>query len=409
MFDFTLYYLEFDSIIGPKIEKVYESNHSDQKCKNEIRKSNSYLTNLQKYNNINDSNHILNHVKTQKMHSNDNLIKTIKNNAFPESIRKLNNSEPHFFTFVHNESQSLNDINSINYCYTLYMSVYDNQMKRNYHQFSYVIVTKLCAQTLFKNFLISTFNSFKFSFHDDKNKISFYTNEIFDVLYSFLKQWQKIITISINKNKDEIIDFPLIDKSIKAKITKNSSKKYEINLIQDSKSVSFFDALNLDKIKIVDQNCCNKKKNSLYNQTIKLILECLLFNKNILVIGNTPTEASDAVFAISSLSRKIKPFIIPYISVTDDYFLQLIKKKNNENNFPIIVGVSNPISEFLIENSSKENLSFFDFVYYVGFDNKVGFKQIMNDTISIQSFENNKQSVQFIENFQILQKIESLM
>lgn len=376
MFDFSLFYLEFDNTIGPKIEKtkslIHQAHKDNQKCK------------------VNDDIEI-----------DAKLKKAIINNSFPESIKKLKCSEPYFFTFTFNQDQTTDNLYETYYCYSIYMNIPDINMKRNFHQFSYVIGTKIYNPSIFKKFLISAFNSFQYSSSKKDNKISNCTYEIFDVLYSFLNQWSQIISLS---NHSEIVDLPLINGNINVTVIKINSKELEIIENDHKNSISFFEALNLDKIKILDQNKQRYSSDSLYNQTLKLLWECLVFNKNILVIGNTPSEASDAVFAISSLIKQVKLFSVPYISVTDNFFIQMLKKTGN--NFPTIVGVSNPISEFLIENNRKENNSFFDFIYYVGFDDKVGFKDLFSSKSSF-SFNQNTKSIQFNDNSKVLAKIES--
>lgn len=422
MFDFTLFYLEFDPTIGPKIERSQSStNNINLEYSADVRKSYSLFASFPKLTDFICSEPIrLTRRASSKFDSvSDKMAKIVLNNAFPESIKQMTTSEPHFFTFTFNQDQFANNINDSHFCYAIYMSVPDKQMIRKYHQFSYVIVTKLNNPSLFKELLISTFDSFRISSQDQENEsfedqISQCTYEIFDVLFSFLKQWRETISLSIQDqlqrkiNKDiqsEKIDLPLIDGSLKAKLVRVNSKKFEI--YQTQKDNSIIKALNLDKIKILDQS--NHNNTSLYYETLKLIWESLVFNKNILILGATPDEASEAVFAFSSLVKEIKSYIIPYISVTDERFMQLFKTTLFRNRFPIIVGVSNPISEFFIDNNSKNSKSFFDFVYYVGFEDKFGFRELMSDSKLIKASlsENNFEISQASDNYSIMKKFDT--
>ena len=428
MFDFSLFYVEFDPTIGPKIERSQSSQTNiNLEFTANLKKSNSLFT-IPKYIDFINSEPIRLARRGSKKFSAelDKIAKVVQNNAFPESIKQLSHSKPHFFTFTFNQDQLANNLNDNYYCYSIYLSIPDQKMKRKYHQFSYVIVTKLNNPSLFKELLLSTFNSFRLSYQQHENElfedeISRCTYEIFDVLFSFLKQWQEIISTSVqnfqkkasnDKCDFEKIDLPLIDGSIKTKISKVKSKKIEICEIQEVEATSLFNALNLDKIKMLDQllfqNSSTHNSNStfsLYNETLKLIWESIVLNKNILVLGSTPGEASEAVFAFSSLIKEIKSFIVPYISVTDERFMQLIKYPRIQSRFPIIVGVSNPISEFLISNPENDHKSFFDFVYYVGFDDKVGFKQMLDNKL-YQSFDCKSQAINLPENFAIIKKFD---
>lgn len=421
MFDFSLFYLEFDPTIGPKIERVQSSQTSlNSEINSNLKKTSSLLARTNFADFINSDPVRMSRIGSKKIGNvTDKMLSTVLKNSFPESIKQLSHSKPYFFTFTFNQDQLATNMNDNYFCYSIYMSVPDKKMKRKYHQFSYVIVTKMMSPVIFKELFMSTFNSFRFSYQQQENEsfeneISRCTYEIFDVLFSFLKQWQEIISTSLQNFKGNLekIDLPLIDGSIKAKMSKKiNSKRIEVCDILKKDTTSIFDALNFDKIKILDQLLFqnnNKFDNdySLYNETLKIIWESIVFNKNILVLGATPDEASDAVFALNLLVKDIRSYIIPYISVTDERFMQLIKRPRVQNRFPVIVGVSNPISEFFVDSMKNGNKSFFDFVYYVGFDDKVGFKELVSEAKLCQSLDSNSHRINFLENSVMMKKFD---
>lgn len=398
MINFSIFNLEFDPDVGAKI--INSKSCAVQTAEQQHKKYSSVSTTHSSYDKFNSDPIILSELSDDlgECKEPNKLTTIILNNAFPESAKRLNPSQPHFFTFTVRDDQLRSTENTL-YCYTVFMSIANPNLKRRFYQFSYVIVTKLNCPSIFRELLISSINSVQIL---DQATVCDFKAEIFEVLFSFLKQWKEIISGSLqsqlsfieevdspkqnNQIGPQVVELPLIDQSLKIRVTRINFSKFKINRVIDGSPSYIFKSLNLFQIQQIDQMLqLTNAQNSIYNETLNLLWDCLVFNKKILIVGATPTEATDAVFAFSTLMKNVHCILIPYISVTDKSFMKLVNT-NEPTYFPVIVGISNPIAEVLIDLERKHTeKTFFDYIYYVGFDDKVGFKQIMASKLDDKS------------------------
>ncbi|OHS93455.1 hypothetical protein TRFO_40277 [Tritrichomonas foetus] len=257
---------------------------------------------------------------------NGRQIASMKLNCFPESIISLQQGV-HTFCFSipgtesHSDNQISNRRNSSRiFCYTAFVSVKNMKCSRNFEQFSIVIATELSYYPLFIKLLSSIKSLPVLDPHD-----------AFILLTNFVEKWSRHLPFSF-KSKFEL---PLFDGVVpinpKPKLThllSTQSRFYCANL----------NFIGSDLITDIETD---------FDGALEL-WESAITDQPVLIEACTPQKATNAAFAIASLTYpEESPIVTPYISVIDQRFAALSERPKG------IIGTSNPLAENLIKKQTK--------------------------------------------------------
>ena len=225
------------------------------------------------------------------------------------------------------------------FCYTIFSTKIDKNASRGFRQHSIVILTELPYTYIFTRLLHSTLVL------GDINP-----QEIIFFLNDFINKW----FLNFPNKAGDKVELPMFDSTLPISITENHEillsfyggvdwsplcKIYYLN--------SHF--LGIDLVNVLSiQSLINQGRSF----DILQLWESSIIDDNILVYGSNPSIVSQACLAISSLTfpEPIKDNILPFLSVTDSRFQQIIKEKSLKGQ---IIGVSNPIALMKSENFSK--------------------------------------------------------
>jgi hypothetical protein len=263
---------------------------------------------------------------------NEAVLASVKCNSFPESATKLNDKS-HVYSFRAGDM----------FAYSYYISIQDKTKVRGYHQYSYAILTENRFYPIWYRLLMSI------------DYLKEFTCEAkFELLCDFGLKILKNLTAS------NYFELPLFCGSTPIKTAPETSELIAMcsdstNPMSQYLSNSFFIGDS-----IVEALCIKDLDASGHSADIKKLWESVILEKSIIVLGSTPEATSRAVFAIASLSfsAAFVPNIVPYISITDPSFNDLLRTNS-------IIGVSNPIV-LAIANDAN--------VFCVGFDHNSQYK-----------------------------------
>lgn len=264
----------------------------------------------------------------------EDSIKSLKFNAFPESANVKEMDIPHIYSF------SVLDM----YCYCYYVCESDSSYDRGFHQYSFVIMT-------YNNFFPVWFKLLE----SVRALSGFKPHEIYELLFKFS------CNIYNNLSDDFGLDLPLFTGSTTIGELIGLSHVINNNISASKPSFKSFDSIHFHGCDIFSNlfvsDLCRRGR---FREIIRL-WECVILEKPLLVYGPNPSVVSRAVFAIASLSfdssSNVK--VYPYMCITDPRFPELSKNPHG------IAGISNPMALKLC--SAHDN------VFFVGIDNKNGF------------------------------------
>jgi hypothetical protein len=243
---------------------------------------------------------------------------SIRASSFPESARHLDRF-PHVYSFI---------VASY-YCHCVYLQKPDPENPRGFRLFSLVLVTT-------QGFL----------------------EPVFDLL--------KSVRLISSQNSEDIVDLVKSMWRIWSTVLRAGGKSCELPLFTGLRSYSFpLKSLPSDKVmKYVKRHC-----------DLLGVWESAVFDEPIIVLASTPSVASRAVRALTSLlGPQISPRSLPYIAVADPRFDALIQN-------PIgIIGVSNPIVTSLLSPGVR--------IVTIGVSGKERHKSAVGDSGLVTNSEN---------------------
>lgn len=259
--------LDFDSVTGPKISKIYGENSLSE-----------------------------------------NDISSLCSCAFPETTIQSDN-ESIFFCFKISK----------HYCYSMFTTKVDQDAPRGHKQYTFVIVTDFPYFYIFSRLLHSTLSLFSYSPTD----IAFFLSD-------FLLKWEQnfmllndneIIELPMFDGSQPVRKGGSIENLLDMVASMGWSPQCSIYYINDC-----FMGIDLQYAFSVDSLLKSKRSHDLF-----ILWEAVIIEESILVYGSTPTIASHCVLAIESLLFPCLPNknFSPFISVTDSRYQSITSKVPN--------------------------------------------------------------------------------